>query len=122
MADAALFIGWGTPVRGREHKGLEVFNEALAFHAECQQAGEIESFDVAILAPNGGELNGFITIRGSEEQIDTLMRREDFQRINIRASLVVDRFCVVPAAIGETLAEQMTMYQEAADEIDHAMV
>ena len=122
MADAALFVGWGTPVRGRETKGLEVFNEALAFHAECQQAGQIESFDVAILAPNGGALNGFITIRGSEEQIDALQRREDFLRINIRASLVVDGFCVVPAATGETLVEQMGMYQEAVGEIDHAMV
>jgi hypothetical protein len=122
MADAALFIGWGTPVRGRESKGLEIFNEALAFHAECQQAGEIESFDVALLTPHGTEPDGFIMVRGSEDQIDALMRREDFQRINIRASLVVDCFSVVPAIVGDTLGEQMAIYQEAVGEIDHAMV
>jgi hypothetical protein len=122
MADAALFIGWGTPVRGRETKGLEVFNEALAFHGECQQAGQIESFDVVLLTPHGGELNGFILIKGSEAQIEALMRREDFQRINTRANLVVDRFGVVPGIMGETLGEQMAVYREAASEMEHATV
>ncbi len=43
MADAGLFIGWGAPVRGREAKGLEVFNEALSYYARLQQEGVIES-------------------------------------------------------------------------------
>jgi hypothetical protein len=37
MADAGLFIGWGPPVRGREEKGLEVFNEALGYYGEKQE-------------------------------------------------------------------------------------
>ena len=122
MAESALFVGWGTPVRGRETKGLEVFSEALTFHGQCQQAGEIDSFDVVLLTPHGGELNGFILIKGSEEQIEALMRREDFQRINIRANLVVDRFGVVPGIMGETLGEQMAVYREAASEMEHATV
>ena len=120
MADAALFVGWGAPVRGRESKGLEVFNEAIAFHGECQQAGEIESFEVVLLTPHGGDLDGFMLIRGSEAQMDALMRREDFMRINARASLIVERFGVVPAALGDALGRQISIYQEAIEEIEPA--
>ena len=44
MADSGLFIGWSTPVRGREETGLDVFNEALAFEAQLSltYVGEIE--------------------------------------------------------------------------------
>src|SRR5690349_165664 len=31
MADAALFIGWGQVVRGREKRAVEVFNESVAY-------------------------------------------------------------------------------------------
>ena len=120
MADAALFVGWGPPIPGREAKGLEVFNEALAFHGDRQQAGEIESFEVAFLAPHGGELSGFMLIRGTEDQVDALMRREDFQRINTRAAMVVEGFGVVPAASGEALGRQISIYQDAIAEMEQA--
>jgi hypothetical protein len=122
MADAALFVGWGAPVRGRESKGLEVFNEAIAFHGECQQAGRIESFEVVLLAPHGGDLDGFMLIRGSQDQLDSLMRNEDFMRLNTRASMIVERFGVTQAALGETLGQQISIYQEAIAEIEHAHV
>lgn len=45
MANAALFIGWGEPVRGRERKSLQVLNEALAYFRGQQEQGRIESFE-----------------------------------------------------------------------------
>jgi len=42
MADRILFIGWGATVRGREERGLEVFNQAVGFYGRCQQEGRIE--------------------------------------------------------------------------------
>jgi hypothetical protein len=33
VADRVLFVSWGTPVRGREERGLEVFNEAIGIWA-----------------------------------------------------------------------------------------
>jgi hypothetical protein len=120
MAEAALFVGWGSPIPGREAKGLEVFNEALAYQGDRQQAGEIESFEVAFLTPHGGELSGFILIRGSEDQIGALLRREDFLRINTRAAMVVEGFGVVPAVLGEELGRQISIYQEAIAEMEQA--
>jgi hypothetical protein len=42
VADAAIFVGWGQVVRGREAKALAVFNEALAY-TRLQQEGTIEA-------------------------------------------------------------------------------
>ena len=90
MADAGLFIGWGQVVRGREDRALDVFNETIELYGQMQSDGRIESFEVCLLQPHGGELGGFELIRGSEEQIDALRRSEDFERINTKASLIVD--------------------------------
>jgi hypothetical protein len=35
MADRLLFIGWGTPIPGREERALEVFNDTMGLYAEA---------------------------------------------------------------------------------------
>ena len=112
MADAGLFIGWGEVVRGREDRALDVFNETLEFYGQLQADGRIENFEVALLDPHGGELQGYVMLRGSEDQIDAVRRDEDFQRLMIKGSLVVDDLGTIPALIGDGLARAMTMYQE----------
>ncbi len=37
MADAAIFVGWGQVVRGREAKALAVFNEARPTTRGCNR-------------------------------------------------------------------------------------
>lgn len=122
MATAGMFVGWSTPVRGREEAGLEVFNEALAFEAQMQEEGAIESYEVVLLSPHGGGLNGFILVRGSEDQIAAVRQRDDFRRINARASLVVDDFGVIDASIGEGIAEQLVNYREQVGDLAPAGV
>jgi hypothetical protein len=112
MADAGLFIGWGQVVRGREDRALEVFNETIELYGQMQADGRIESFEVGLLQPHGGELGGFELIRGSEDQIDALRRSEDFERINTKASLIVDDLGIVDMLIGEGLGRAMAIYQE----------
>jgi hypothetical protein len=118
MADAALFVGWGPPVRGREEKGLEVFNEALAYYGQKQESGAIESFEVVLVAPHGGDLAGFILVRGSQEQLNALRLEDDFDRLNTRADQIVERFGVVDAAVGEGVGRAIAFYQEAIGELD----
>jgi hypothetical protein len=112
MADAGLFIGWGQVVRGREDRALGVFNETIELYGQMQSDGRIESFEVAVLEPHGGELGGFVLLRGSEEQIEAVRRSEDFERAITKGSLIVDDLGVVSAAIGEGLARTMAIYQE----------
>lgn len=112
MADRMLFIGWGTPVRGAEERGLEVFNEALGLLGRMQQDGRIEGFDVCLMEPNGN-LNGFICARGTADQIAGLRADEEFRRNMIDAQLIVDNFRHIEGYTNEGVAEMMGMYQEA---------
>jgi hypothetical protein len=112
MADAGLFIGWGQVARGREDRALDVFNETIELYGQMQSDGRIESWDVALLQPHGGELAGYVMLRGSEAQIDAVNHDEAFQRLMQRADLIVDGLGIVPALIGDGLARGMAMYQE----------
>ncbi len=103
MANAALFIGWGAAARGREQKALQVFSEVLQFYARLQSEGRIESFEPVALEPHGGELAGFLLVRGSSEQLQGLRASEEFISMNNRGTLVVDHLGVVTAHVGEGL-------------------
>jgi len=117
MADAALFVGWGHTVRGRERQALQVFGDAMAFYGGLQQNGEIESMEPIFLEPHGGDLIGFFLIRGDAEKLSALRVREDFERLNARASLVVEGFGVVGASIGTGIDDQMGYFQAAIEEL-----
>ncbi len=117
MADDALFIGWGEVVRGRETKALEVFNESIQYYGQLQQDGKIESFDVFFLGPHGGDLGGFVLLRGAREALDSLQSTPEFERLQTRSALVVDRTGTIPAVTGEALARQVAHFDEASNDI-----
>jgi hypothetical protein len=112
MADSGLFIGWGEVVRGRESEAVEVFNETLAFYTRLQEDGTIESFEPVFLEPHGGDLNGFILIRGNAEKLAALRVSDEFTQLSLRATLIVDGFGVVGADLAERLQRQMEYYIE----------
>ena len=118
MADAALFIGWGQVVRGREKRAVQVFNETVEYWGGLQGDGKIEDFEVVLLTPHGGDLQGFGLLRGSEDQISALRADEEFQRRVVRADQIVDSQGVVDAAIGEGIARGMAQYQGEIDDLD----
>ena len=117
MADDGLFIGWGAPVRGREAKGLEVFSESIGYWGRLQQEGRIESFEVVILYPHGGDLAGFALLRGTHDQLNNVGGDEEFLRLTARAGLHVERLGIVRAALGDGLEQQITIYQQAVGEL-----
>jgi hypothetical protein len=117
MAEAGLFVGWGDPITGREAKGLEVFGEALAYYAKAEQEGRIESHETVLLAPHGGDLAGFILARGSAEQMAALRAEDEFERLNTRATLIVQKVGVVDAALGDGLEAAIGIYQEAVTDL-----
>jgi hypothetical protein len=117
MAEAGLFIGWDAPARGREEKAVQVFGEAMAFWGSLQEDGKIEGTQVGFLQPHGGDLGGFILVRGTREQIAAVQQEEEFDRINTRAALVVDGFGVVPAYLDEAIPAQMQLFQEMVPQL-----
>jgi hypothetical protein len=117
MADRALFIGFGTPVRGREERAVEVFNEFVDLCGRMLADGRIASMEVSLLDPHGGDLGGFFMLGGSPEQCAALTNDEEFRRANTDASLIVENFGVVPAVTGEAVGGQMAMYIEAIKKV-----
>ena len=112
MADAGLFIGWGQVVRGREQCALEVFNESVEYWAGLQSDGKVEDFEIVLLAPHGGDLQGYAILRGSAEQLNALRDDDEFQRRNTRADQIVEGFGVIDAALGEGIGRAMNIYTE----------
>lgn len=114
MANAALFVGWGAIARGQEAKALELFNESQAYYARLQQEGQIESFEPVILDPHGGDLAGFMLLRGERSALDAIQSSDENQTLTVRANLILDNFGVIRAAIGQELADGIARFQKAA--------
>jgi hypothetical protein len=117
MTDRALFVGFGTPVRGREERAIEVFGAFVEMFGRMQSEGRIAGMDVTLLDPHGGELGGFFMVHGTEEQCAALTADEEFRRTCIDAGLIVDHFGVVPAATGDAVMGEMAMYGEAVAKV-----
>ena len=77
----------------------------------------IEGFETVILEPHGGDVAGFILLRGSEEKLAQLRVDDEFVRMSTRASLIVESLGVVGAALGEGLEAAITTYQQAVSDL-----
>jgi len=117
MADAAIFIGWGQPVRGREMQALQVFNESMAYWGRLQQQGTIESVEAFLIEPHGGDLTGFAILRGDPQKLDALRRTDEFAESTTRAGLIVEHLGVVGAATGQLMAANMQTYAAAVQKL-----
>jgi len=112
MADAGLFIGWGQVVRGREGPAVDGFNEFVEFVGQLQGDGRIENFEICFLDPHGGDLAGYILLRGSTGQMDGIRDDDEFLRHMTRADLHVENLGMIGASLGDGIARQMAIYQE----------
>ena len=65
MAERALFIGFGTPVRGREQRAVGVFNAFVEMFGRMSADGRIERVEVTLIDPHGGDLGGFFLVHGT---------------------------------------------------------
>ena len=112
MAEAALCTVWGAPIRGREKEALNVYNEAMQYWAGLQQGGKIERYDVTVLALSGGNMAGFLVVRGTAEQIDSVRRSDEYWQHIARGQLVGSHIGVTTAYVDEGLAQFVGRYQK----------
>lgn len=117
MAGEALFLGWGPVVRGREQKALQVFQETIEYYGRLQQERRIESFEPVLVAPHGGDLGGFVLLRGERARLDEIRSSDEFERLLARAASVVDDVGVVNAYTGESLGEEMERFRAASEDL-----
>ncbi len=110
MAKGGLFIGWGPAARGREQMALALFQEVMQYYARLQQQGEIESFEPVQLEPHGGDLQGFVLLRGDTEKLARLRVSPEFVTLTARATLALDNIGVTSAYLGEGLEQLFGEY------------
>ena len=108
MADHGIFIGWNEVIVGRERQAEKVFGEAIAYFTEQQKQGSIESFEPVFLRPHGGDLNGFMLVRGEPEALDAMLASPEWERLQARSTAIVEGFGVINASLG---AETMRLVQ-----------
>jgi len=108
MADHGIFIGWSNVITGRERQAEKVFGEAIAFFTEQQKQGSIESFEPVFLRPHGGDLGGFMLVRGELDALHALVASREWERLQARTTAIVHGFGVINASLG---AETMRLVQ-----------
>jgi len=113
----ALFIGWGTPVRGRETQANKVFGEWIELLGTQMSKGQIVSFAPVFLQARGSDLQGFFLVTGDEAKLNTFARSEEVRRATTRAQLIVDNFGVCDALTGDSVAKQMALWNTSAAEL-----
>ena len=117
MTDAALFIGWGATAAGRERKAVELFGESLRFLANLVVEGRLASVEPFFLEPHGGDLEGFFVVRGEQDELNRMRTSDEFQRLAVKAQVMVQNFGVVGAVTGERLNKHMAWFADAARQV-----
>jgi hypothetical protein len=107
MSSNVILFGWNRPIPGRERLSGEHFAGFTEYLGSLQKAGKIQGFDVVFLDAHGGDLNGFILIKGRESQLDDLVSTEAWQEHTLRASFHLDGFGVVWGGTGELIPDRM---------------
>ena len=118
--DSALFIGWGATNGGRERKSVELFGHSLRYLTGLVEQGRVFSVEPFFLEPHGGDLEGFFIVRGDRDELSKIRYEDDFQRMAVRAQVVVESFGVIGAITGEQLNKHMAWFAEAARELEQA--
>jgi hypothetical protein len=107
MGTNVVFIGWNRPVPGREKTATALFEEVNQWLTGQQKAGAIQSFESVLLNSHGGDLNGFILVRGDSGKLDALLSGEAWEMFMTRAAVTMDGFGFLRGVTGELLMKQM---------------
>ena len=112
MADRVLFIGWNRAVVGREQQAMQLFQKVMEFYAKLQADGRIESFEPVILGAHGGDLNGFVMLKGSAEKLAEIREDDTFMNQVTEANFCLEGFGVIIGYIGEGLTDVFSRWSK----------
>jgi hypothetical protein len=97
MATACLMIGWNRPYPGHEKEAYGTLTgEGLELIGKWKKAGFFEDHELVALTAHGGDLNGFILLKGERAKLDELRRTDEFEHFVIHLGLHMDRMGTIP--------------------------
>ncbi len=112
MTKAALFVGWGALIPGREEAAGNVLEGAIGWLTQLQQQGRIDSFEPVALGAHGGDLIGFVLVRGDRDAIAELRYSDEFVRITAQIQRVHQAVGVVDAFTGPEMGQYFSYWDE----------
>lgn len=112
MADRTLFIGWNRPVVGREKQAMQLFQKCMEYFTKLKKEGKIESFEPVILSAHGGDLNGFIMLKGSAGKLAEIREDNVFLDLVEEAAYCLEGFGMVSGFIGEGLTNVLSRWSK----------
>lgn len=84
---------------------------------QIEASGEIDSFDVVLLDPHGGDLEGVVVVKGDQQKLALLRTSEAFVRIVVGVQLVHARAGGVGGYSGAELPAILRLWDEQEDRL-----
>ena len=89
-----------------KHMGAAgMLGKSVEYYGQLQADRKIESFELVGLESHGGDLNGFVLLRGEGAKLEEVRNEETFRNNSIEASYCIENFGVIKCAIGDALIE-----------------
>ena len=115
--DAALVTTWGSTVRGREAKSLEVFTEFLTFLGKRAADGKCSPPE-AFFASDGS--NGMTIVRGRTDSLAEITESEEYEKLLAKGQMIVEDLKVHWYLTGDDELERgMRIFAEAGGELGY---
>ena len=110
MADRVIFMGWNRPVVGREQQAMKLFEKSMEYWEKQKAEGQIESYEPVFLTSHGGDLNGFVMVRGEAERLAEVQNDGTFKDLAAEANYCIEGYGVIIGYIGEGATEVFTRW------------
>jgi len=75
------------------------------YYKKLHEDGRIESFAPVLLTAHGGDLNGFVMLKGDAEKLGEIRREDTFIDFTIEGGYCLEGFGVIVGYVGEGLTE-----------------
>lgn len=112
MGDRVIFVGWNRAVIGREKMAMQLFQKAMDYYSKLKTAGKIDSFEPVVLTHHGGDLNGFIMLKGDAKKLAEIREEDTFIQLSIEGAYYLDGFGIVPGYIGEGVTNVLSRWSK----------
>lgn len=101
--NSVMFLGYNRPVTGREIAASQTIESLVKYLEKAIKSKLITSYDTVSLTVHGGDLNGFILIRGNRKNLDEMRASEEFDELAIKAHMVMTGVSVLTGVYGEAV-------------------
>lgn len=99
--DAVLLLGYDRPIPGREENASNLIDELFAFLEQQKSTKNLDTYDAISLNVYGGDLNGFVLIRGKRGKLDELRACDEFDELMVKAHMLMTGVRVITGVHGE---------------------